>query len=559
MVLRPDRCLRVAALVAAFVSAVGTGLPPLGAATAPRFFPDDPLWVEPDTEDASGVEERRTSFAYDAFENVLLGPGDSTPDVPAQNVNTLGEVPDSSWFTNRIARRPLSVEEVVRAELNGGPAAGPWTVVSARTDGRTPGFVIDDASGQRWFIKFDRPGHKGMGTGSEVLVSRLMWALGYNVPDYTVTHMRADRLVIGPEARVTPRGFHERPMRQIDVEKLLERADREPDGSYCISASRALPGLPLGPFRFYGTRSDDPNDIVPHEHRRELRALRVFSAWVNHVELRAGNTLDTLVRENGRATVRHHLLDFASTLGSAQSEMRPWWEGHEYMYEPGPVWKAAATLGFWVPPWRKIDVYESPAIGRLPALHEPFDPDRWKPGIPNAALVRMRDDDAFWAAQRVMAFTDAMIRAVVHVAHFTSERDAGFVADSLIARRDAIGRTYLTRVNPVVEPSLSGDGQLSFGNAAVASGFATAPGAYVADWHRFDNDTGALAALGTTRGETTIAAPAGLPTESGAIVRVAIAAPDAAHSSWARPVHAFFRRAPGGGWQLVGFDRLPAS
>ncbi len=50
-----------------------------------------------------------------------------------------------------------------------------------------------------------------------------------------------------------------------------------------------------------GTRSDDPNDLVPHEHRRELRALRVFGAWTNLVDWKAGNTLDTLVEENGRA------------------------------------------------------------------------------------------------------------------------------------------------------------------------------------------------------------------------------------------------------------------
>ena len=65
----------------------------------------------------------------------------------------------------------------------------------------------------------------------------------------------------------------------------------------------------------FGTRPDDPNDIVPHEHRRELRALKVFAAWTNLVDLKALNTMDTLITENGKARVRHYLLDVGSTFG----------------------------------------------------------------------------------------------------------------------------------------------------------------------------------------------------------------------------------------------------
>ncbi len=48
---------------------------------------------------------------------------------------------------------------------------------------------------------------------------------------------------------------------------------------------------------------------MPHEHRRELRALQVFGAWTNLVDMKAGNTLDTVITENGRAHVRHYLQD----------------------------------------------------------------------------------------------------------------------------------------------------------------------------------------------------------------------------------------------------------
>ena len=37
----------------------------------------------------------------------------------AQNINTIDEVPDSSWFTNRILAHPLSPAEVARGPLEG--------------------------------------------------------------------------------------------------------------------------------------------------------------------------------------------------------------------------------------------------------------------------------------------------------------------------------------------------------------------------------------------------------------------------------------------------------
>jgi hypothetical protein len=60
-----------------------------------------------------------------------------------------------------------------------------------------------------------------------------------------------------------------------------------------------------------------PNDIVAHEHRRELPALRVFGAWANLTDLKAGNTLDTLITENGHPVVKHYLQEVGSTFGMA--------------------------------------------------------------------------------------------------------------------------------------------------------------------------------------------------------------------------------------------------
>src|SRR5690606_8237355 len=121
------------------------------------------------------------------------------------------------------------------------------------------------------------------------------------------------------------------------LEALLEKAARSEDGSYRVLASKALPGKPVGRFRYYGTRPDDPNDIFPHEHRRELRGLRVFAAWLNHDDSRSINTFDSLVDTGGRAIVRHHLLDFGSTLGSGSVQAQSTRAGNEFIWDKRPT------------------------------------------------------------------------------------------------------------------------------------------------------------------------------------------------------------------------------
>ena len=90
-----------------------------------------------------------------------------------------------------------------------------------------------------------------------------------------------------------------------------------------------------------------------------------------------------------------------------------------------------------------------------------------------------------------MAFTDELIRAAVRTGQYSDAAAEKHLGDVLIKRRDAIGRVYLTAINPIVNPRLDAGGALTFENAAVAAGFAKPASEYRAAWSRFDNATGA--------------------------------------------------------------------
>ena len=539
--------------------AVIFALPVTAGQREPKFYDDDPLWRVPDSQDASAVSPAEIDLVVDLTFNLFGKPGDPASNVRARNLNTIDEVPDSSWFTNRAGRLPLTAADVARGpDTTGGPAPGSWTVTSAKSDGVTPGFTIKDAAGTRWFLKFDPPGYRAMATGTEVTVTKLMWALGYHVPENYVARLRRDQLAVGDGASVTPRGEPKRTMTLADIDVLLARADREPDGSYRIVASRALPGLkPLGGLRFHGTRSDDPNDIVPHEHRRELRGYGVFAAWLNHVDAKAINSLDMLVQENGRSFVRHHLIDFGSTLGSGGVAPREEWEGFEYMVQPREIAKAMVTFGFLIQPWRTVDMYRSRAIGTLPRDNTRFSPDDWRPRVPNPAFLRARADDKFWAATKLAALSDGMLRAAVNAGQFGDPEAEAFLVKALVDRRDAILRAYLPAINPIVAPQLGADGTLTFENAAVAAQVAKAPAGYRVVWSAFDNRTGESRRIAATSSTTArLASPAGLPASSGSYIHVEISADGGPHPSWSVPVHVYFRRTAQG-WMLVGLERKP--
>ena len=556
--------ITLASAVALLAPAVGFGAMAIGlqAPSGPRFFPDDPLWVDDDRAlDAAGAKPIATGDIWDFAENTFL-PRVEPVDRPAVNTNTLDEVPDSSWFTNRIGRRAFSRDELVRGpDRRTKPDIQAWPIVAGKSEGRQPGYRVVDPDGHLWQIEFDPPSNPEMASAAEVIGTAFYHALGYHVVEVYVVDVDPARLTIAPNARIrsvsAPHGV--RPFTRDDLEAVLARAARRPDGRVRALASRFADGAPLGSFRYDGQRPDDPNDVFAHEHRRELRANRVFAAWLNHDDSRGLNSLDMLEKADGKAWVKHYMFDFGSIMGSGTFTAQRPRPGNEYIFDLSGSLLTGLTLGLYTKPWVRIHYPDvPPSVGRFEGTA--FRPEAWKAEYPNPAFRNMRPEDAFWGARLVARFSPDDIAAIVGKGEYSDPTATQYVTRVLVERQRKVLATWLNGVTPLVEPTLA-DSVLRAQNAAVAAGVADAPARYTAQWFAWDNAAGARRAVGGVvelagPGHLTLPLPAALAgTAAGEYIGITVTGEHPAHPGWAsHPVTFSFRRTAGG-WEPVGTAR----
>jgi hypothetical protein len=482
---------------------------------ARKFYDDDPLLQTPKPMSVPDVKYRKLSDMYDFFYMTFGKPGEKhTPGspTPAGAVNTLGEVPDSEWYTNRHWKKRMSIEELVRGPGNSNAPASdsPWRVTAAKSEGVTPGFTIKDSKGRTYQVKFDTRDNFQQGTGADVMGAKFFYALGYHTPENYLVYFHPDQLEVGEKTMFVDHRGVERPMRQSDVASVLSRLPKDPQGRYRAVASLFLKGKPLGPFRYHGTRADDPNDIVPHEHRRDLRGLRVFASWLNHNDSKSLNSLDMLVEESGARYVRHHLIDFSAVFGAEAFQPKSPRAGYVPLFDWASSAKNFFSFGFYLPAYLRADHPYTHEIGRLES--EKFNPEEWVGNYYNPAFANMLPDDGYWAAKQVMTFTEPEVRALVKLAEYSSEKGVEYLVQSLMGRREKIGRTYFSMVLPLDNFSIE-NGRLKFDDLAVTYEFERSR-TYQYAWAQFDNTTGTRTPIG--------AASDVIPSDSGAfsVVRI---------------------------------------
>lgn len=361
----------------------------------------------------------------------------------AANVDSADRVRlPSTWWQPRVGYKEVSVEAMTTGPGPGtGPAPGPWTIVKAKTEGVSKGFEMKDSEGRRFAVKFDPDSAAELASAADVICSHLFWAAGYNVPDNTVAWFRREDLVIGKDAKLKAAG-KEVPMTGAFVDHLLKGVKREDDGRYRVIASRYLDGRPIGEWLFSGRRKDDAEDRIPHELRRELRGLWTIAAWLNHTDCSARNTLDMYVEDGGRSFVRHHLIDFSGCLGSASIGPQPLRAGHEYFVDWGAGARATASLALPKARWEDAVDPQLRGVGIVDAAT--FDPEHWKPYLPNPAFDDKTLRDVQWGARIVAAFPDDLIEKAVEMGRLSDPRASAYLVRVIEERRDRIAKTWLS-------------------------------------------------------------------------------------------------------------------
>jgi len=311
----------------------------------------------------------------------------------ADNVLPDDSVSDSSFYTNRDIAG-LAPEDIYRGATTKPAPTPPFTITRAKTTGAAAGFFGRDAHGGKFLFKLDLPDYPELTTGAEVVASRLLWALGYNVP-------------------------------QMYIVTIEGTGDERFDGRRAL-ASRFLPGEVVGPFKFYGVAE-----------RREMRALRLAQGWLNNIDCTDFNTLVTWHPQEGLA--RYWLLDFSSALGASDHGPKRPKQGWEHTWDVLEQLTDLFTLGLDREPYDRNAEPYSPAVG---LFDDNYDPWLWKPLMPNMAFEDMTEADGRWIAEKIASFTPEQLRAAVAAGEYSRAADRDHILQILFRRQLILRRTF---------------------------------------------------------------------------------------------------------------------
>jgi hypothetical protein len=325
-----------------------------------------------------------------------------------------GQVLDSAFFTNRDVGA-ITPEELL-AEASREAPQGTIYVTERKGEGVSEGFWGKDENGTLYIFVLDPPGFEEMNTAAEVIGTTILRLAGYNSVYPAIVQL--DDIEPAPDAD---------PEENITREFVDRFKGRRAVGTKAIASGYR------GPWTYWVFRE-----------RRELRAARVFGAWINNYDQVDHNTIVELFDKEA-GLLRYYIVDTSSAFGSASNRVKEPSAG--YVNNTIDFDRLATTPVRWLrrpfgyrDPWDPNQPIVSPAIGRFDAN---LKPRQWKTQYPNLAHEDMDEEDAEWAARIIGQFSDEMLETIVGLARFSNPADAAYMVKTLAERRDIIVRTYL--------------------------------------------------------------------------------------------------------------------
>ncbi|MBW2453939.1 MAG: hypothetical protein JRI68_05500 [Deltaproteobacteria bacterium] len=495
-------------------AALGIGLMLLGLACAScgyrptRFADQAPVT---DAQDDSPIARPRPqTFIKELYQadvyvrRELVGGLDLRRPPMALDVNSLDEVPRSSWY-----RPPADGHHPVADYDRAGPPKPPFKVSDDKpSSGMDDSQVIVDARGFAYELQADVAGHPGMRTGAAAIASRLFHALGYRTAEVHII--------------------------------------RSHEGQR-VAATRWPPGFDLGPTFIGDTRSDDPNDQLPHLQRRTLRALPVFTGWLAMKRLRPRNLRDVYVGRRGRGHVQHLVVGLDGALGVDDFlDQRKWVEDPDR--QDSNFFLRAFSLGLSPKPPPVQPDKLAPSVGMM---NEIVLEDHADPSPPFEPLDYLLPGDAYWAAKRVAAVDRNAIAAAIQAAKLEPLAE-NWLFQILMLRRDKVIAEGFAQTTPcevvTIEPAQDErPARLVLANLAVQEGVQDAAAIqYWVDYFDAEGDTiTATRSLLSPGAILDVPLPKGLSSSDYLIVRVGAlrgsATPPRAFEAHLKPTGTTFR------------------
>src|SRR5205823_5283398 len=112
-----------------------------------------------------------------------------------------------------------------------------------------------------------------------------------------------------------------------------------------------------------------------------------------------------------------------------------------YFFDYGGIATRFATLALPRRRWEYATDPGLPSVGFIESAV--FDPEHWRPFIPNPAFDERTGRDILWGARIVAHFTDEQIRAAVECGKYSDPRATEYLVRILAERRDRIARQWL--------------------------------------------------------------------------------------------------------------------